>query len=56
MVDAIFRKWERQLLLKGIPLGQVRVLVAIFYVHDGLIAARKSKHLQTAIDLLTVLF
>ena len=56
MVDAILRKWERQLILEGIPLGQVRVLVAIFYADDGLIAARNSKHLQTAIDLLTALF
>ena len=45
MVDAILREWERQLILEGIPLGQVRVLVAIFYADDGLIAARNSNHL-----------
>ena len=56
MVDAIISEWERQLILEGIPLGQVRVLVAIFYADDGLIAARNAKHLQTAIDLLTALF
>ena len=39
MVDAVIRGWERLLLLKGIPLGQVRVLAAIFYADDGLIAS-----------------
>ena len=56
MVDAVIRKWERLLLLKGIPLGEIRELVAVFYADDGLIAARSPKKLQTAIDLLTGLF
>ena len=56
MVDAVIREWERQLLLEGLPLNQVRVLVAIFYADNGLIAARNPKTLQTAIDLLTGLF
>ena len=56
MVDAVIREWERLLILKDIPLGQVRVLVAIFYADDGLIASRDPAVLQTAIDLLTGLF
>ena len=56
MVDAVIREWERQLLLNDIPLGQIRVLVAIFYADDGLIAARDHTTLQLAIDLLTGLF
>jgi hypothetical protein len=56
MVDAVIREWERLLLLKGIPLGKIRELVAVFYTDDGLIAARSPKKLQTAIDLLTGLF
>ena len=39
MVDAVIRELERLLLLKCIPLGQVCVLVAIFYADDGLIAS-----------------
>ena len=56
MVDAVIQEWERQLLLKGLPLGQVRVLVSIFYADDGLIASRDHKTLQLAVDLLTGLF
>ena len=56
MVDAVIHEWERQLLLKGLPLGQVCVLVSIFYADDGLIASRDHKTLQLAIDLLTGLF
>ena len=56
MVDAVIREWERLLLLEGYPLGQVRVLVSIFYADNGLIAARDPEVLQTAIDLLTGLF
>ena len=56
MVDAVIREWERLLLLKGTPLGQVRVLVSIFYADDGLIASQHQEDLQTAVDLLTGLF
>ena len=56
MVDAIIREWERLLIIRRIPLGEIRTLIAIFYADDGLIAARDPKTLQTAVDLLTGLF
>ena len=56
MVDAVIREWERLLIIRNIPLGEIRTLIAIFYADDGLIAARNPKTLQTAVDLLTGLF
>lgn len=56
MVNVVIRKWERQLLEKGTPLGEIRILVAIFYADDGLIAAHIAPNLQTTINLLTKLF
>ena len=56
MVDAIIREWEWLLIIRRIPLGEIRTLISIFYADDGLIASRNPKTLQTAVDLLTGLF
>ena len=56
MMDVIIREWEQLLILRRIPLGKIRTLIAIFYADDGLIASRSPKTLQTAVDLLTGLF
>ena len=56
MVDAIIRGWERLLIVRRIPLGEIRTLIAIFHADDGLIASRNPKTLQSAVDLLTGLF
>ena len=45
MVDAIIREWERLLILRRIPLGEIRTLIAIFYADDGPIASRSPKTL-----------
>ena len=56
MADAIIRDWERLIIIRCIPLGEIRTLIAVFYADDGLIASRNPKTLQTAVDLLTGLF
>ena len=56
VVDAVVCKWERLLLLEGIPANDVRAFRAVFYADNGLIAARNPKHFQTVIDLLSGLF
>ena len=53
MVDAIMFEWERLFIIRRIPLGEVRTLIAIFYADGGLIAFRNPKTLQTDVDLLT---
>ena len=50
------REWERQLIERGGGLNDVRRLFACFYADDGLLVAREPKHLQTAFNLLTLLF
>ena len=44
------------MIIRRIPLGEIRTLIAIFYADDGLIASRNPKTLQTAVNLLTGLF
>ena len=56
MVDAVICEWEGLLIIRHIPLGEIRTLVAIFYAEDGLIAARNPKTRQTAVNLMAGLF
>ena len=56
MVDAIIREWEQLLIIRRIPLGQIRTLIAVFHTDNRLIASRNPKTLQTAVDLLIGLF
>ena len=36
MVDAIIREWERLLIIRRIPLGEIRTLIAMFYADDSI--------------------
>ena len=56
MVDAVICEWEGLLIIRHIPLGEIRTLVAIFYAEDDLIAARNPKTRQTAVNLMAGLF
>ena len=55
-MNAIIREWERLLIIRRIPLGEICTVIAVFYADDGLIASRSPETLQTAADLLTGLF
>ena len=40
MVDAIVREWVFQMEAAGFDAADIRVIAAVFYADDGLIAAR----------------
>ena len=56
MVDAIVREWVFQMEAAGFDTADIRVIAAVFYADDGLIAARDAKRLQQAFDILIDLF
>ena len=56
MVDAIMREWVYQMEATGIDADDVRVIAAVFYADDSLVAARDPTLLQRAFDILTALF
>ena len=56
MVDAIVREWVFQMEQAGFNAADIRVIAAVFYADDGLIAARDPTLLQDAFNLLTALF
>ena len=56
MVDAIVREWIYQMVATGFDTTDIRVIAAVFYADDGLIATRDPAVLQDAFDLLTDLF
>ena len=45
IVNAFIREWERLLIIRRIPLGDIRTLIAIVYADDRLIASRNPKTL-----------
>ena len=56
MVDAIVREWVFQMEAADFDTTDIRVIAAVFYADDGLIAARDAKRLQQAFDMLIDLF
>ena len=56
MVGAIVREWIFQMEAAGFDTADISLVAVVFYVDDGLIAARNATLLQDVFDLLMDLF